>query len=294
MPGEPCSQKYANIQHLIGRLNHTLKAVKGMIEARTRLPCLFDDFKLKKAKSPRSSPPPLFERNPTLMDVAGRLVSDQRDIEQCRQNLQELDRLYGLSSALQKLCQSRTWKPRVHAELILLDMFWIQELEFVGNDRYIACSKPACYCCYHFIIAHPGGFVAPPCHRNLWLNWKAPEIYDSRETRLIKARENILNEMAKKIRTDALAQIRECKGPRSRKPDSLTEISSLQQHNLKFLSDDVAGSSNESSCETAYSEDSDVENVDRDVKCDRQSEDDDSETDDDEVGGVQLDYALAV
>ncbi|PMD30803.1 hypothetical protein L207DRAFT_612083 [Hyaloscypha variabilis F] len=77
------------------------------------------------------------------------------------------DRLHQLSPKLREECQKKTWRPRVHAELILLDLFWSQNLEFVENDKYIGCSKPACYCCYHYITVHPGRFVPPACHNNL-------------------------------------------------------------------------------------------------------------------------------
>jgi len=166
-PGQPCAQRYENIGHLIGRLNHTLKAIKVLIEAKSRLAYLFDGFEIKRARSSHSSPPPLLERNPSLMEIAGRLSGDFEEIETLRCNLEELDRLHQPFPKLREECQKKTWRPRVHAELILLDLFWSQNLEFVENDKYIGCSKPACYCCYHYITVHPGRFVPPACHNNL-------------------------------------------------------------------------------------------------------------------------------
>ncbi|KUJ09327.1 uncharacterized protein LY89DRAFT_555967, partial [Mollisia scopiformis] len=117
------------------------------------------------------------------------------------------------------------WRPKVHAELLVLDHFWTQSLEFLDGDRFIACSKPACYCCYHYIAAHPGRFEVPPSHNNCWIRWRAPDIFDSTRQDLLKTREDILNAMAKKIRIEVLEQIRERRGPRANRPDSLTEIS---------------------------------------------------------------------
>jgi hypothetical protein len=287
-PGEPCAQRYDTIRHLIGRLNHTQKAIKVMIEARLGLSYLFGAFEVKRAKSSHSSPPPLLERDPTLMEVAGRLAGDDKAIELLRQNLGELDRLHQLSKTLSKECQSTTWRPRVHAELILLDLFWTQHFEFVGNDRYIGCSKPACYCCYHYITAHPGRFVPPACHNNLWLKWKAPDIYDHKETRHINNRKEILQKMAERIRVDVLAQIVECRGPRSRRPDSLTEISSHRQLDFDFLSDDPEDSSSESMSETDFSVESGEEDVVGNIEFSHHAAEEDSETEDDEAGGVQL------
>jgi len=141
--------------------------------------------------------------------------------------LKEMDQKFNLADKLQQQCQSKTWKPRVHAELLLLDLFWTQNFEFVDGDRYIGSSKAACYCCYHYIHAHPGRFVVPACHNNNWLNWRAPDIYNPGRPDLIRTREDILNDMAKQIRLDVLGQLDERRGPAKRKADSLTEISSV-------------------------------------------------------------------
>jgi hypothetical protein len=244
-----------------------------MIEARLELSYLFGTFEVKRAKSSHSSPPPLLERDPTLMEVAGRLAGGDETIELLRRNLGELDRLHQLSKTLSEECQSTTWQPRVHAELILLDLFWTQHFEFVGHDKYIGCSKPA-------------------CHNNVWLKWKAPEIYDHKETQHINNREEILQKMAGKIRVDVLAQIIECRGPWSRRPDSLTEISSLRQLDFDFLSDDPEGSSSESTSETDFSVKSGVEDVVGNIELSHHTAEEDSETEDDEAGGVQLLSAL--
>ena len=294
--GQPYAPNYENIRHLIGRLNHTLKAIKVLIEARARLPHLFDAFEIKRARSSCSSPPPLSERNPTLTAIAGRLAGDFKSIALLRHNLGELDRVHHLSEQLRKECQKKTWRPRVHAELILLDLFWVQNLKFIENDRYIGSSKPACYCCYHYITAHPGRFVAPACHNNLWLKWKAPDIHDRNKTQYIKDRERILQKMAERIRIDVLAQIIQRRGPGSRRPDSLTEISTHYQRDLDgFLTDAAEGSNSESLSESDSSEESDtnIEFEDMELKHnDPQTESE--EEDDDEAGGVQLFAALTI
>jgi hypothetical protein len=33
---------------------------------------------------------------------------------------------------------------RVHAEIVVLEHFYQKQLDFAGDDRFIACSKPAC------------------------------------------------------------------------------------------------------------------------------------------------------
>jgi len=294
--GQPYAPRYENIRHLIGRLNHTLKAVKVLIEAKSRLPHLFDTFEIKRARSSFSSPPPLSERNPTLAEIAGRLSGDFRSIELLRYNLEELDRLHNLSEQLRKQCQKETWRPRVHAELILLNLFWVRKLKFVDNDRYIGTSKPACYCCYHYITAHPGNFVVPACHNNLWLKWKAPDIHNQNKTQQIKDREIILQKMVERIRTDVLAQIIQRRGPGSWRPDSLTEISVHYQRDFDgHLTDDAEGSNSDSMSESDSSEESDANEEIEDKEFEHTvAHAESEEEEDDEAGGVQLFATLTI
>lgn len=67
-----------------------------------------------------------------------------------------------------------TFSTLVHAELLLLDHFWRNDYQFWVRDRYIGCSKPACYSCYRYISNHPGNFVDPPSHYKIHMNWRAP------------------------------------------------------------------------------------------------------------------------
>jgi hypothetical protein len=269
-----------------------MKAVKITIETSRRVPSLFYDFEVVRAKSPPAFPPPLRERNPTLSAIAGRLSSNAAEIQENREGLEQLDHLHKLSEQLRSYCMSEDWRPRVHAELILLDLFWTKDFDFVAGDRYIACSKPACYCCYHYIREHPGRFVPPACHNNSWLNWRPPDIYEPTQPYIIKTREDILNEMAKKIRRDVSAQIAERRGPGKWRPDSLTEITSIRQEEFSFTdAEEISNGtmSGEDEIETSNLEHSVNETHEEKIK-----QEEDSEKEDDEAGGVKLFSALTI
>lgn len=187
--GEPCAERFKSIRHNIGRLNHTMKATRVIISASHSLQYLFSDIKVIRVKSSCKLPPPLAQRKPSLDEIAGRMLSDPEQIKKYRDTLGELDQKFALTEKLHNQCTSTNWRPRVHAELILLDFFWTQNLNFVGGDKYIGCSKAACYSCYLYIQAHPGSFVPPACHNNIWLNWRPPDILDPNHEKLIKTRE---------------------------------------------------------------------------------------------------------
>jgi hypothetical protein len=289
--GEPCSSRFETIRHLIGRLNHTMKAVKVVVAASLRIPTLFDEVQVMRARSPQRSPPPLKPGGPSLDEIVGRMMNIPTEIADYRDALRDMDHRFHLSEKLQKQCSKLTWKPKVHAELILLDMFWTRNLEFVGQGKYIGCSKAACYCCYHYMKEHPGNFFLPACHNNVHLNWKAPDVFDSGQ---IKAREDILNKMAKSVRHEIRTQITERRGPRGRRPDSSTEISTLHQEGLlSQLGSEAEGESDQYSSEEDLPAFSDVESVATDLsrrETETELESEEEDDDEDSDGGVTLEH----
>jgi hypothetical protein len=225
--GMSCASNLRVVRHYVGRLSLSLKAAKLIVHAALQTPQMFENIQVIRVQSSLPSSPPLQERNPTLLEIIGRMTNNSDERATSRQAIEELDHLHKLSPRLEEQCRSQRWRPRVHAELLILNHFYMQNLEFVGNDRFIATSKPACYFCYYYIIMHPGGFAEPACHNNTYPNWRAPDIVASspRAAEAVKLRENILNEMVKKIRLAALQQIRERRGPRERQFDSTTGFS---------------------------------------------------------------------
>lgn len=107
-----------------------------------------------------------------------------------------------LSAAMRK--QRKYWKPIIHAEIILLDWFIANNLRFFGADRYIGCSKPSCYCCFHDMKEHGGQIATPACHNNADLGWHAPNIHDPIRTDRMELRHRCLNMMITKMWKEVL------------------------------------------------------------------------------------------
>jgi hypothetical protein len=101
----------------------------------------------------------------------------------------------------------------------------------MDNDRFIACSKLACYYYYHYISLHPGDFVRPPSHGIRYLNWRAPDLVDETNTREKNSQRDILNKVIAQIRRDALRQIDQRKGPSAWHPDFTTGITYSKKQN---------------------------------------------------------------
>lgn len=72
-----------------------------------------------------------------------------------------------------KLEGKRDISTRVHAEILIFDYFEKEGLEFLHGYRYIGCSKPACYFCYHWLQCQGVEDLRP--HYKVILEWRGPD-----------------------------------------------------------------------------------------------------------------------
>jgi len=168
------------------------------------------------------------------------LPPNSPDLAYYQQALAELDATAQLSCRILEAYQNPNFRPRVHAEIQVLEHFHESNLTFADSDRYIACSKPACYCCLLYIRHHPGNFVEPASHRNIHLNWRPPDLKPECDIVSHNHQRNILNSMIDDIRKDALHQISQRRPPHTWHPDSATGITeSIQVGQARELNGDL-------------------------------------------------------
>jgi hypothetical protein len=197
---------FLKLRHYIGRLGSHVKAARTLVAAAMRFPAIFDDFEIEYL--PSSEPtklPPLMDEWTTLDGIINRMLKNDT-VPFYRDALDDMDTKFQIYQRLKDEYESPTFLPRVHAELILLEHFYRRGHDFVDGDKYIGCSKPACYCCYHYISAHPGNFVRPASHNKTYLAWRPPDIVDD-DAEGMKHRTSIINKMLENIRRDVLEQI---------------------------------------------------------------------------------------
>ena len=157
--------------------------------------------------------------------AAEMLPVDSRDQVRVTNALQRLDATSGLLENVKTHINSRDFRPRIHAECAVAEAVHAARIRFFGNDRYISCSKPACFCCYHYLCNHPGRFVHPPCHNRVWPNWRAPDLVgnfnlESRQ----QAQKQLLDKVLVAIDQAAILTILGKPGSVSWHPDSTTGI----------------------------------------------------------------------
>lgn len=175
--GKPHSTFFEDIRHLLGRLGEHVKATKTIVSAALRFPGIFDEFEIKARVSPPSS---CYFRSPhdiILDGMAGRIFAKEEEAQHYQEALETLERASN-GALVGRLQQECCFKTRVHAELLLVDLFYWHQFEFLDDDSYIGCSKPACFNCFQYMLFHPGNFVLPACHNKLYLAWRTPDILE--------------------------------------------------------------------------------------------------------------------
>ena len=202
-------QNFIITGHYIGCLGSHLKAARILTVAGQRMPELFEDFTVKTWPAP-----PPTDQLTTLKGIIKRMLPKNSDeITHYQEALAVMDVKFNLQGRLEAQFQDKDFRPRVHAELNLLEHFYTKQLAFVDDDKFIGCSIPACYCCYHYICLHPGDFVRPSSHGVRYLSWRPPDLIVTAGVSEKKHQRGSMNKLFSLIRLDAFRQLEQSKGP---------------------------------------------------------------------------------
>ena len=158
------------------------------------------------------------------------LPSNSPDLKHYQQALVDIDLRYQLSRRFLENYTGPDLTLCVHAEIQVLEQFYAHRMKFIANDPFVACSKPACFCCLLYFQHHPRHFVEPDSHNKISLNWRPPDFRTPTGVIGPNHQQDILNGMTKDIRREALRQIHEKSAPQAWHPDSLTGITQSAQH----------------------------------------------------------------
>ena len=209
--GETRRLDFEHLYELLCKLGQHVHIAKKLIEAAVSLSQDFmDEFCIKVLPSSKEQKLPLLAKEATIESTIGRMFSSPVDQSQFMARLQFIWDPPELTELLQKQHKTKT---RVHAELILLDHFDKHGLNFLDNDdKYIGCSKPACYLCYAYITHHPGRYTVPSSHQKLYMGWRHPDV-DPNATKIRAQQEQIMLKLIEDVRRDIKTDI-ECRTKR--------------------------------------------------------------------------------
>ena len=173
----------ADLYHNIGRLGCHARVPPQLVRVVRLLPDMLRNFEVKPIQTPSAMRRPELPSETTAADIFQRSLPSnsqglRMDVLQLhrqtqREHLHIANALFERS--LEEYKSSKMRAPVVpHAEIQVLEHFYDNQLDVVGSDPFIGCSKPACYCCHLYFRYHPGGFVEPPGHQNIYFNWVFP------------------------------------------------------------------------------------------------------------------------
>lgn len=196
---------FEQLYEFLGKLGQHVHIAKRLIEAAVSLSQDFmEGFCIKTLPSSKEQKLPLTPKEAKIESTIHRMFSNSADQRKFMDRLQFIWNPAELSGVLQKHHNTKT---RVHAELLLLDHFDRNGCAFLDdNDKYIGCSKPACYLCHAYITHHPGRYAVPSSHQKLYMGWRHPDV-DSNATARRAQQEQIMLKLIEWVRRDVATDI---------------------------------------------------------------------------------------
>lgn len=145
---------FGRLAHYISRLGATRSSVNAVVKGTIRVPALGQISTIRVVDAPGILEVPLHQDVISPYEIVREICQNSPtqnplDISTVLHNIVELD----LNPSLRKdLASEKSITTRVHAELQIADQFSrYRTMEFVDGDKYIGCSKPACYFCYNWL-----------------------------------------------------------------------------------------------------------------------------------------------
>jgi hypothetical protein len=216
-----------NICHYIGRLGAWTRAVKVVVYFVRNDPESVRNFQAEPLISPPPVSPPPADRKTHLDGVVKRMLP--REIGRAEKMIKELRAstapIFDLEKEFLIHYKSKTFRPRAHAEILLLEKFSTQGLAFYGEDNFVGSSKPSCYCCDLYFRFHRGAIATRPTHGHVWPNWCLPPGLLREDRRRFRWEGKlVLKQMIKQIRSDILDFVESDLPRRKRMYDSTSGV----------------------------------------------------------------------
>lgn len=215
---------FASVRHYIGRLAHHIRASKELVEDSYHMSHLLQTYTVFGINPLPSVPRPVRDSHTNLRGILNRML--KRDDEEriiIEDGLFYMNRVAGIFDEF--VAQYDDSPLQVHAEVQVLEYFYSMGIAFAHNDRFIACSRPACLCCEMYFKYHPARMVLPPSHRKVWTKWSPPLLKKFDKDEFATCQQNqILIKMSHDLRERVKSQVLQRSRPNRWHPDSRTCI----------------------------------------------------------------------
>ncbi|KAG5811400.1 hypothetical protein H9Q74_005100 [Fusarium xylarioides] len=224
------AEAFRSIKHPIGRLAEKIRTPANLVNDARLLRPLLDSYEIRRVEAPVAAKIPLTDGLRNLDSILRRMLpaGDSR-LKDMQAYLGQLDGSIRLEDAIRAMHNDDKTNRGVHAEIQMLEDFHRNRREFVGHDRYIACSKLACLCCRLYFNWHPGRFVEPESHQKSYLSWRPIDLPEGGESQHWPDQRRVLANLSKELSNLVEEQIISQQQPTPWQPDSVTNITAVME-----------------------------------------------------------------
>lgn len=204
---DPRFSSFQALHHQVLRLGKHLQCLHSMLQAWTICPEVFN-VKVRTLPFPKAAKSPLLQSKQSVHQIVKDLLAEE-DVSAFDTAVRMVN--FSISEAstpytyMENLLHN-TKRTTIHAEIALLDSLVLRgkgSTGFLNNDRYIACSKAACYCCMLYVepLDQQGQVELCGVHNNLYIGWRPPTASSGSDTEVKQTYPTILQRMVKHLQS---------------------------------------------------------------------------------------------
>ncbi|CEI69651.1 hypothetical protein FVEN_g12182 [Fusarium venenatum] len=221
------AKTFRAVRHFVGRLAERVRVSTHLVQDSLLLGSLLNSYEIRRVDAPIPAKVPPADGLTNLNSIVKRMLpaNDPR-LEDMQSYVAWLSGPMNLEEAIKNMYDEDSGQLCVHSEVQMLEEFHRNRRNFVGSDRYIACSKLACLCCKFYFKHHPGMFVEPESHQKPYLNWRPVELPGGRENMHWLDQRRVLAMLSSELGKAVEMQIVSQQQPNPWQPDSMTNITS--------------------------------------------------------------------
>ncbi|KAL7818015.1 hypothetical protein V8C44DRAFT_319870 [Trichoderma aethiopicum] len=242
---------WADLLHTMRRILAYQQSVQFFLLAKEKWPSLFQNATVDFLASSRPVPKPSRNKSLSAEGIVGRMTRKEKVMKMFKRFVQDLQ-AFDLDDRIKQEFGRRTFRPTVHAEVLLLD--WISKrnktapVSFFNGYRYIGSSKPTCKLCDFYFQEHKLDVGHRLSHGNLYSSWRVPDVFPHQGQGEFDNRQVMVDRLLERVRKEAFDLVSKKAVPSVKVDDSLTAsarmtlwpVGSLHGSNTDADVDDIA------------------------------------------------------
>ena len=194
---------FYRIRHYVGRLSAWISAARNVVACGAQHSGILQKYCVKTVSPAMPGPQVPLGLGDDFVAILNRVMPNFRD----QPILSEISATVGRVSGATVLFKGERLELKPHAEAVILDHFFTNNIQFANGDMYVGCSRPSCYCCKLYFDHHPAGASTGRFHGVLWIQWRLPRLLESVQDTVDHTTLKVLQKMSDQVRKDVLAAL---------------------------------------------------------------------------------------